>query len=80
MSGGTYDYCYSRVEQLGEDILEHLDNGEYYEENLEAKTKVREIANQLIKLSKLAKAVEWWASGDTSPKDFLETVKQIENE
>ena len=80
MSGGAYDYCYSRVEQLGEDILEHINDGEYYEEDAEAKAKVKEIAEQLIKLSKLAKAVEWWASGDTGPKDFLERVKQIENE
>lgn len=79
MSGGAYDYKYWQIGDLADDILTDVKQ-KRFSENSEAEAKVKEIAKNLDKLSKMAKEVEWWASGDTGPDTFLHRIKEIENE
>lgn len=59
MSGGAFDYFYSRLNEVAEEI--------YQERTEEEKT----LARLLKDLSEVMYALEWWRSGDTDRNDFV---------
>ena len=71
MSGGSLDYAFIKVQT----IIEQLEN------ELLTQPKEREALDHLIHTLEVSseglKAAEWWLSGDTDSKPFLEWRKKL---
>lgn len=86
MSGGSFDYAYSRVQDFADELGAKLDNWnkktEYgdalYEFEPATLAKLREIERQARHVAALMKEAEWLYSGDTGDESFMERVRQIE--
>lgn len=83
MSGGSFNYAYSRVQEFGETLAEKIRNNGvpdeygdvsgYPPEVLAVLTTIQAQAEQS---AGLMKAVEWLYSGDYGPETFLERVAE----
>lgn len=86
MSGGAFDYAFSRVNEFNENLAGRISlRGEknqwgeatnFFDEP--TMVKLREIVTASVKHAALMREVEWLYSGDTSEESFLERVKEIE--
>lgn len=80
MSGGSFDYAYSRVLTFADDLADMLEQTYLSEFQPETLTKLREIAILSRKTALLMYAVEWLYSGDTTEQSFMERVRKVEEE
>lgn len=88
MSGGSFDYAYSRVAEFAEKLGRRLDNFDQVNsfgetpDNFEPEVlaKLRKIEIEAQRLSTLMRAVEWLYSGDYGEKTFLEQVQEADAE
>lgn len=86
MSGGSFDYAYSRVVQFANELDLKLSEsgkqdewGSYpYQFEPATLTKLREIEAMARKTAGLMREAEWLYSGDTGDKSFMERVAEIE--
>jgi len=86
MSGGSFDYAYSGVQDFADELGMKLDNWnkktEYgdtpYKFEPTTRAKLREIEALARKTAALMKEAEWLYSGDTGDESFMERVRQIE--
>ena len=76
MSGGSFDYAYSKVNYFVDDLDDKLNDPEYVF-SPEVMTKLREIKAIAENTSQLMRAVEWLYSGDDSEETFMEKVKKV---
>ena len=77
MSGGRFNYAYSRVQVFAEDLRQKLDADE--EGFLPATVaKLAEIQRLAEKTAALMRAAEWLYSGDTGDESFMREVAQVE--
>lgn len=83
MSGGHFDYAYSRVQGFAEDLSRDL-----HSDLSEIKLFVAELPEEVIAaleailkeadaMAAKMRAAEWLFSGDTGPESFLEEIKSI---
>ena len=86
MSGGSFDYAYSRMAQFADELTNKLDEQGSDHRGWplptwppEVAAKLREIAGVALLCSKLAKEAEWLYSGDTSEETFMARVAAIED-
>lgn len=78
MSGGSFDYAYTRVEQFTDALKDMIqENPEGFKPVVMAK--LREIAMLTEYTAKFMKETEWLYSGDTGDDSFMENVREIEN-
>ena len=73
MSGGRFDYFYSKLNEF-------IANIEYdYDLNKKIKlsTEERKLRKLLIDLSSLSHDYEWWKSGDNSEEDFIKSFNKF---
>jgi hypothetical protein len=79
MSGGALDYAFSKVDTIIEDI-DFLMKTDRFRESVSS----MEAASLKVLIEKLdecrdgLRAAEWWLSGDTDSKPFLEWAKKHE--
>lgn len=86
MSGGSFDYAFTKVSQFSEELDLKLRNREkkdtygqkLYDFEPQVLAKLKEISKLARKMASLMREVEWLYSGDTSEDSFLEEVKKIE--
>lgn len=86
MSGGSFDYAYSRVEQFADALADKIDDNDalndwgepQYAYDTSTLQKLREIENLARFTSKLMREAEWLYSGDTSGDTFQSRVAEIE--
>ena len=80
MSGGSFNYAYSTVDefvyQLEKFIGENKESE--YQYSKEVIKKFEQIIKESERLALLMKEVEWRVSEDTGDDNFLENVKEIE--
>ena len=81
MSGGAFDYAYSRVLQFAEDLRAKIANNgkeDDYGDKLgfspQTITLLQSIAEDAERTAKLMKAAEWLYSGDTGEDGFAASV------
>ena len=76
MSGGSFDYAYSKVNYFVDDLDDRLNDPE---EALspEVMAKLREIKAIAENTAQLMRAVEWLYSGDDGEGTFLRKFKEI---
>ena len=81
MSGGAFDYAYSRVLQFAEDLRAKIANNgkeDDYGDKLgfspQTITLLQSIAEDAERTAKLMKAAEWLYSGDTGEDDLAASV------
>lgn len=78
MSGGSFDYAYSRVNTFVDDLNDKLcDPTETY--SPEVTSKLHEIKDIAARTAQLMRATEWLYSGDHSEESFLERVDDALN-
>ena len=85
MSGGHYDYLYSYFNDLADKIEQDLrqskagpDEWGHTHELTEAEYSWMEaFRGHLVRVSDVAKELEWWRSGDTDSSEFLEKIKDL---
>lgn len=86
MSGGSFGYAYSKVDDFVEQLHERLARAASSEDNTEGvggidlatARKLEEIVQYVDKAGKLMKEVEWYFSGDNGDESFLRNVRDIE--
>jgi len=84
MSGGHYDYGYSRIESLLESIEEDYKSGKIIRDDISKQQEFRLIQeiNDLIaamsNISQRAKALEWYMSGDYGIESYIKKLNEIE--
>jgi hypothetical protein len=85
MSGGSFNYEYSRMQDFADDLRERLtqqgqvvDGWKVGTWKPEVATKLAEIAALVDHAAKLAREAEWLYSGDTGEDTFTERVQKIE--
>ena len=76
MSGGSFDYAYSKVNYFVDDLDDKLNDPEE-SFSPEVTAKLREIKEIAQNTAQLMRAVEWLYSGDDSEDTFLEKVKGV---
>lgn len=85
MSGGSFDYAYSRVEGFAGELADKLARNDVEEDGwkygFEPATvaKLREIEALARKAAALMKEAEWLYSGDTGDESFMKRVHCIED-
>lgn len=87
MSGGSFDYAFTKVSQFACELEVKLDTfdtpnewGECYNKfEPETLEKLHEILKQCEYTAQLMKEVEWLYSGDTGDESFMERVREIES-
>jgi hypothetical protein len=83
MSGGSYDYLYFHVAELGgrrgdlETMAARLEGLPYAVEAAAATRRILEAISD-EKLAKVWRAVEWWDSGDYDEDQVREAVAEYE--
>lgn len=85
MSGGHYDYLYSHLNDLADRIEKDLRNskagpdewGHTYELSEAEYSWMEAFRGHLVRVSDVAKELEWWRSGDTDSSRFLEKIKDL---
>lgn len=85
MSGGHFDYAYSRVQTFTEELDREIGrNGEVSADSLQTTEFPAEVIEALRAISahanlsaRLMKAAEWLYEGDTSPESFLKEFREI---
>ena len=88
MSGGHYDYLYTHINELADRIekdqrrsKEGPDEWGNKHELTEDEYLMMELfRHSLITTSDVAKELEWFMSGDTDSKYFIEKVKEMFND
>jgi len=87
MSGGSFDYAYSRVSQFADELQQEIENNDTPDKygccpSLLPDTiaKLKEIETLARKTSALMREAEWLYSADTSDDSFMERVAKIEVE
>lgn len=88
MSGGHYEYKYSKLADLAHEIDCDLDNIEKecgndsasQEEKSEMLSLAKTLIEQLRTCSVKAKALEWFMSGDIGSKECLKRMKEADNQ
>ena len=71
MSGGSWNYAYSRILQIAEEIEE--EDAEYFREHpLRGR-----LVSHLKELSVLMRLMEWCDSGDKGPTEWVEPAKKF---
>jgi hypothetical protein len=85
MSGGSFDYEYSRMQDFADDLRERLtqqgqvvDGWKIGTWEPAVATKLAEIAALVDHVAKLAREAEWLYSGDTGEETFMCRVAKIE--
>jgi len=73
MSGGRFDYFYSKLNELIADIEYDYD----LNKKIKLSTEERELKRLLIDLSSLFHDYEWWRSGDYSDDDFIKSFNKF---
>ena len=68
MSGGSFDYLFGKVRNMGLEISE-----------IKSKEEI-EFGKFLIKVSSLMQSIEWAYSGDTSIEDFKQDWNKFKEE
>ena len=83
MSGGSFDYIYSKVYDFGDELQRKIDDNTKPDEwgycnnySSEVIAELQKIADEAKALSKKIHAVEWLYSDDYSGDDF---IKEIQN-
>lgn len=76
MSGGEFQYAYSRVLQFAEDLRERLADPEE-DFTIPTDNLLREIEQVAVLTAKLMREVEWLYSADTSEREFRQAVTDI---
>ena len=82
MSGGAFDYSYSRVFQFADNLKSVLDSAStegYCRYTPAVTAKLREIVDTARRCAALMKEAEWLYSGDTGENTFLDRVREIES-
>ena len=81
MSGGSFDYAYSRVLHFAEELRAKIANngkeddyGDKFGFSPQTITRLQSIAEDAERAAKLMKAAEWLYSGDTGEDSFSATV------
>ena len=69
MSGGSLDYCYSRVHDAALTILQRAESPTH-----------RAFAAHLMKVSEALRAMEWMLSCDTSPGSEVAAIRAVLSE
>lgn len=84
MSGGSFDYAYSRVEQFAEELRAKIanngkenDHGEKCEFSAQTIARLQSIVEDAERTAKLMKAAEWLYSGDTGEDDLAASVADV---
>ncbi len=85
MSGGSFNYEYSRMQDFADDLRERLTQQGQVVDGWKVgiwepavATKLAEIAELVDHVAKLAREAEWLYSGDTGEDTFTERVSKIE--
>ena len=73
MSGGRFDYFYSKLNELIADIEYDYD----LNKKIKLSTEERKLRKLLIDLSSLSHDYEWWKSGDNSEEDFIKSFNKF---
>jgi tRNA G26 N,N-dimethylase Trm1 len=83
MSGGSFDYCYSAVNEFVGVLEIKLRNnnkksdGFSYDFGPEIVNELEKVRDECTKVGALMKAVEWLYSGDFGPETFLKEIAKI---
>ena len=73
MSGGSFDYAYTKVARFSEELEYQVEkNDEFFSPSTLGV--LFEIAQKTRETARIMKAVEWLYSGDTSEETFLENL------
>lgn len=83
MCGGSLDYAYRNLDNLAEEIGYRLSSNEIQftddvlspEEKQIVLAEVNALIDDLKSVAKRAKNMEWWLSGDTGDREYLEDLK-----
>ena len=87
MSGGHYDYGYSHITQLADNIersfiqdgvqhdYDYLGDANIYQKEAILR-EVRSLIKDLNAVAKRAKELEWYMSGDTGPETYLKRLNE----
>lgn len=87
MSGGAFDYAFSRVDSFACELQNRLDERDRKDEwgytpNAVSDTAfaaLKEIQREAERLAKLMREVEWFYSGDTGEDTFLARVEGVKH-
>jgi hypothetical protein len=85
MSGGSFNYAYSHVEQFADELASKIesakdpnDYGEVcYDYDQATMIRLRVIEENARRVARSMKAAEWLYSGDTSPETFAERMIEL---
>lgn len=73
MSGGHYEYRYMQVRVLSNEIARDAN----CTEDEAVRNAMDYCASQLESLSELARAIEWYMSGDYGPEEVIAEFKKV---
>lgn len=78
MSGGAYDYAYSKVREFGERLTDgETQEGYKPEISSEALALRQRFAAICLLVAEAMKAVEWEDSGDSGPEDTKTAIEAV---
>lgn len=85
MSGGSFNYAYSKVEQFVDALEEKMQDFkaqdiEDYSFDEETNVELVKISQELRHSARLMKLIEWLYSGDILPESFKRELMEIELE
>lgn len=78
VSGGHFDYAYSRVRRFAEQLVLELARGDHRELTTETLLALSTIAQEAERTAVAMRAAEWLLSGDTSERTFLHEVRNTD--
>lgn len=76
MSGGSFDYAYSRVNSFVEELTDKVNKSEI-ELNPETAYALGEIAGVASIVARLMRETEWFYSGDHSEESFMKLIRPL---
>lgn len=82
MSGGYYDYFYSKVNTFIEEVEEDIESvpTSYRNISLEELEAIKYLKQLAVHLAEASYLAEWWLSGDTGSQSFVSYMSKLKNE
>ena len=78
MSGGSFDYAYSRIREFADALADRLDTEPEFPHDESVRQRLRRLVSDAHKVATLARETEWLYSGDHSEETFLKLVEKID--
>ncbi len=78
MSGGSFDFAYSKVTDFADELSARLDTEPAYPHSEVVRERLQRLVIEARKLAALMRETEWLYSGDHGEQTYLDLVEKID--